>query len=109
MSRIGKKPVAVPEGVTATVEGQTVKAKGPKGELAFVVNDEVLVKMEDGSIKVDPRDQSKEARSKWGMSRTMILNILDGVKTGFEKKLEINGVGYRAAMQGKNLQLSLGP
>ena len=64
--------------------------------------------MEDGSIKVDPRDQSKEARSKWGMSRTMILNILDGVKTGFEKKLEINGVGYRAAMQGKNLQLSLG-
>ena len=108
MSRIGKKPVAVPEGVTATVEGQTVKAKGPKGELAFVVNDEVLVKMEDGSIKVDPRDQSKEARSKWGMSRTMILNILDGVKTGFEKKLEINGVGYRAAMQGKNLQLSLG-
>ena len=108
MSRIGKKPVAVPEGVTATVEGQTVKAKGPKGELAFVVNDEVLVKMEDRSIKVDPRDQSKEARSKWGMSRTMILNILDGVKTGFEKKLEINGVGYRAAMQGKNLQLSLG-
>merc|ERR1712000_785199 len=81
---------------------------GPKGELAFVVNDEVLVKMEDGAVKVDPRDQSKVARSKWGMSRTMIENIFAGVKTGFEKKLEINGVGYRAALQGKNLQLSLG-
>ncbi|MBP0614706.1 50S ribosomal protein L6 [Jiella mangrovi] len=108
MSRIGKKPVSVPDGVTASVDGQTVKAKGPKGELAFVVNDEVLVKMEDGAVKVDPRDQSKVARSKWGMSRTMIENIFAGVKTGFEKKLEINGVGYRAAMQGKNLQLSLG-
>ncbi len=108
MSRIGKKPVAVPEGVTATVEGQTVTAKGPKGELKFVVNDEVLVKLEDGAIAVDPRDQSKDARSKWGMSRTQIANIMTGVKDGFERKLEINGVGYRAAMQGKNLQLSLG-
>jgi len=108
MSRIGKKPVAIPEGVTATVEGQTVTAKGPKGELQFVVNKEVLVKMEDGSISVDPRDDSKDARSKWGMSRTMVSNIMDGVKDGFEKKLEINGVGYRAAMQGKDIQLSLG-
>lgn len=108
MSRIGKKPVAVPDGVTANVDGQTVTAKGPKGELSFVVNDEVLVKMEEGAVKVDPRDDSKESRSKWGMSRTMVANILNGVKTGFEKKLEINGVGYRAAMQGKNLQLSLG-
>jgi len=108
MSRIGKKPVAVPQGVTATVSGQTVTAKGPKGELKFVVNDEVLVKLENGEIKVDPRDQSKTARSKWGMSRTQIVNILAGVKDGFEKRLEINGVGYRAAMQGKNLQLSLG-
>ena len=108
MSRIGKKPVAVPAGVTASVDGQTVKAKGPKGELSFVVNEEVLVKMEDGSIKVDPRDESKDARSKWGMSRTMIVNILSGVKDGFEKRLEISGVGYRAAMQGKNLQLALG-
>ncbi|MCT8996962.1 50S ribosomal protein L6 [Chelativorans intermedius] len=108
MSRIGKKPVPVPEGVTATVEGQTVTAKGPKGELTFVVNDEVLVKMEDGAIAVDPRDQSKLARSKWGMSRTQIANIVNGVKNGFEKRLEINGVGYRAAMQGKTLQLSLG-
>ena len=108
MSRIGKKPVPVPAGVTASVDGQIVKAKGAKGELSFVVHDEVLVKMEDGAISVDPRDQSKEARSKWGMSRTMISNIFVGVKDGFEKKLEISGVGYRAAMQGKNLQLSLG-
>jgi large subunit ribosomal protein L6 len=108
MSRIGKKPVPVPQGVTATVDGQTVTAKGPKGELRFVVNDAVLVKMEDGAIKVDPRDTSKDARSKWGMSRTMVVNILSGVKNGFEKRLEINGVGYRAAMQGKNLQLALG-
>jgi len=108
MSRIGKKPVAVPQGVTATVSGQTVTAKGPKGELQFVANDEVLVKLDDGEISVEPRDESKQARSKWGMSRTQIANILSGVKDGFEKKLEINGVGYRAAMQGKNLQLSLG-
>ena len=108
MSRIGKKPVAIPDGVTATVDGQTVTAKGPKGELKFVVNDEVLVAMEEGAVAVTPRDQSKDARSKWGMSRTMISNIMEGVKNGFERKLEINGVGYRAAMQGKNIQLSLG-
>ena len=108
MSRIGKKPVQLPQGVNATVNGQTVVAKGPKGELKFVVNDEVLVKMEDGEISVQPRDQSKDARSKWGMSRTQIVNILTGVKDGFEKKLEITGVGYRAALQGKNLQLALG-
>ena len=108
MSRIGKKPVSVPQGVTASVDGQTVTAKGPKGELKFVVNDEVLVKLEDGSIAVDPRDQTKDARSKWGMSRTQIANILAGVKDGFKKKLEITGVGYRATMQGKNLQLALG-
>ena len=108
MSRIGKKPVPLPQGVTAAVSGQTVTAKGPKGELKFVVNDEVLVKFDNNQIAVEPRDQSKSARSKWGMSRTQIVNILHGVKDGFEKKLEINGVGYRAAMQGKNLQLSLG-
>ncbi len=108
MSRIGKKAVQVPSGVTASVSGQTVTAKGPKGELKFVVNDEVLVKMEGGEIAVEPRDQTKTARSKWGMSRTQIVNILDGVTKGFEKKLEINGVGYRAALQGKNLQLALG-
>ncbi|MBX9450270.1 MAG: 50S ribosomal protein L6 [Neoaquamicrobium sediminum] len=108
MSRIGKKPVAVPQGVTASVDGQTVTAKGPKGELKFVVNDEVLVKLDDGAIAVEPRDQSKDARSKWGMSRTQIENIVTGVKEGFERRLEITGVGYRAAMQGKNLQLALG-
>jgi len=108
MSRIGKKPVSLPQGVTAAVNGQTVTAKGPKGELKFVVNEEVLVKMEGGEISVEPRDQSKVARSRWGMSRTMIVNILSGVKDGFEKRLEISGVGYRAAMQGKDLQLSLG-
>ena len=108
MSRIGKKPVQLPQGVTATVVGQTVTAKGPQGELRFVVTDEVLVKMEGGEIAVQPRDQTKVARSKWGMSRSMILNILDGVNKGFEKRLEITGVGYRAAMQGKNLQLQLG-
>ena len=108
MSRIGKKPVQLPQGVTASVDGQTVTAKGPKGELKFVVNDEVLVKMEGGEIAVQPRDQSKVARSKWGMSRTQIVNILQGVKEGFEKKLEITGVGYRAALQGRNLQLALG-
>jgi large subunit ribosomal protein L6 len=108
MSRIGKKPVKVPAGVTATVDGQTVTAKGPKGELKFVVNDEVLVKLDGGEIAVEPRDQTRGARAKWGMSRTQIVNILDGVTKGFQKKLEISGVGYRAAMQGRNLQLALG-
>lgn len=108
MSRIGKKPVAVPAGVTASVDGQTVTAKGPKGELTFVANDEVIIAMEGADISVSPRDSSKAARSKWGMSRTMIENIVTGVHAGFERKLEINGVGYRAALQGKNLQLALG-
>ncbi len=108
MSRIGKKPIPVPSGVTASVNGQTVTAKGPKGELSFVVNEEVLVKLDNGQISVEPCDQSKDARSKWGMSRTQIVNIVHGVKDGFEKRLEINGVGYRASLQGKNLQLALG-
>lgn len=108
MSRIGKKPVAVPAGVTASIDGQTVTAKGPKGELTFVANDEVIIAMEGTDISVSPRDNSKAARSKWGMSRTMIENIVTGVSAGFERKLEINGVGYRAALQGKDLQLSLG-
>jgi len=108
MSRIGKRPIAVPAGVTATLDGQTIKAKGPKGELSFFINDEVLVALENNEVMVSPRDESKEARSKWGMSRTMIANIFQGVSQGFERKLEISGVGYRAAMQGKDLQLSLG-
>jgi len=108
MSRIGKKPVAVPSGVTASLDGQTVTAKGPKGELKFVVNEEVLVKLEDGNVTVAPANDTKIARSQWGMSRTMIENIFTGVNTGFTKTLEINGVGYRAAMKGKDVELSLG-
>ncbi|CAD7057297.1 MULTISPECIES: 50S ribosomal protein L6 [Pseudorhizobium] len=108
MSRIGKRPVPVPAGVTASVEGQKVTAKGPKGELFFVANDEVKVEFNDNAVSVTPIDDSKDARSKWGMSRTMIENIFKGVKDGFERKLEINGVGYRASLQGKNLQLALG-
>jgi large subunit ribosomal protein L6 len=108
MSRIGKKPVPVPSGVTANVEGQTVKMKGPKGALSFLVPDEVSVKLEDGKVKVDPRNETKRARSMWGTSRTMVANLVTGVTKGFERKLEITGVGYRAAVQGKNLQLALG-
>ena len=108
MSRIGKKPVQVPAGITAAVDGQKVTAKGPKGELFFVANDDIKLTLEDNAVVVQPANDSKEARSKWGMSRTMIENIFKGVKDGYERKLEINGVGYRAAMQGKNLQLALG-
>ena len=108
MSRIGKKPVQVPAGITASVDGQKVTAKGPKGELFFVANDEIKLEIKDNAISVTPVNDSKDARSKWGMSRTMIENILKGVKDGFERKLEINGVGYRASPQGKNLQLALG-
>jgi large subunit ribosomal protein L6 len=108
MSRIGKKPVAVPSGITANVEGQTVKIKGPKGALSAVLPDDVAVKLDGGSIKVDPRGDSKRARSQWGTARTLIANLITGVTNGFEQRLEINGVGYRAAVQGKNLQLALG-
>lgn len=109
MSRIGKKAVPVPKGVTADIQGQTVSVKGPKGELSFVLNDLVLAsKGEDGSIEITPKDDSKPARSSWGMSRTQVANLVKGVTSGFEKRLEINGVGYRAAVQGKNLNLSLG-
>ena len=108
MSRIGKKPVSVPQGVTANVEGQTVKVKGPKGALQLVIPDEVAVKMEKNAIQVDPRNETKRARSMWGTSRTLINNLMTGVTKGYERKLEITGVGYRAAVHGKNLQLSLG-
>jgi large subunit ribosomal protein L6 len=108
MSRIGKKAVPVPSGVTANVEGQTVKVKGPKGALQVVLPEDVLAKMEKGGIKIDPRNETKRARSMWGTSRTLVANLMAGVTKGFERKLEINGVGYRAAVQGKKLQLSLG-
>jgi large subunit ribosomal protein L6 len=108
MSRIGKKAVLVPSGVTANVEGQTVKVKGPKGALQVILPEDVLAKMEKGGIKIDPRNETKRARSMWGTSRTLVANLMTGVTKGFERKLEINGVGYRAAVQGKKLQLSLG-
>ena len=108
MSRVGKKPVAVPAGVTAKVEGHTVSVKGPKGELSFTVPADVVVAFDAGQIKVDPRDESKRARAMWGMSRSMINNLVAGVTKGYERKLEITGVGYKAAVVGKNLQLSLG-
>ena len=108
MSRIGKKPVVVPSGITANVEGQTVKIKGPKGALQVVLHDDVSVKLDDGQIKVDPRSETKRARSQWGTSRTLIANLIAGVTKGFEQRLEINGVGYRATVQGKNLQIALG-
>jgi large subunit ribosomal protein L6 len=108
MSRIGKKPVSVPKGVTANVQGQTVSAKGPKGQLSVVLTDNVGVEMTDGGIAVSPRNDTNEARAAWGMSRTLVQNIVTGVTQGFEERLEINGVGYRAQMQGKNLSLALG-
>jgi large subunit ribosomal protein L6 len=108
MSRIGKKPVTIPSGVTATVEGQTVKMKGPKGQLSFVVHDDVEVKFDKGVVTVAPRVKTNRAQAMYGTARAQVANLVAGVTKGFEKKLEINGVGYRAALQGKNLQLALG-
>jgi large subunit ribosomal protein L6 len=108
MSRIGKKPIPVPAGVTAKVDGQLVQVKGAKGQLEFVVPDDVAVVYQDNQIKVDPRNDSKRARALWGTSRARVNNLIIGVSAGFEKKLEITGVGYRAAVAGKNLQLALG-
>jgi len=108
MSRIGKKPVSVPDGVTVSVEGQTVKAKGPKGESDFVVNELCTIALNEGNIEVKPVDDSKPARSMWGTSRTRIANLVDGVANEFTKKLELVGVGYRAQMKGNTLSLALG-
>ena len=108
MSRIGKKPVAVPSGVTATINGQLVKVKGSKGELSFEVPENVSVSHADGAISVMPRDETKRARAMWGMSRSQVANLVQGVTAGYEKKLEINGVGYKAAIAGPVLKLSLG-
>ena len=108
MSRIGKKAVPIPSGVTANVEGQIVKVKGPKGALQVVLPDDVSVKMDKGEVKVDPRNETKRARAMWGTSRTLVNNLVTGVTKGFEDKLEITGVGYRASVQGKNLQIALG-
>ena len=108
MSRIGKKSVAIPSGVTANVEGQTVKMKGPKGELKLVLHDDISAKLEAGMVKVDPRMETQRARALWGLSRTLVSNLVVGVTKGFERRLDITGVGYRAAAQGKTLQLLLG-
>ncbi len=108
MSRIGKQPVPVPAGVTAALEGQTVKVKGPKGELSFVVPSEINIEQSDDGFKLTPVSTSRTARSMWGMSRTQVSNLIEGVSHGFTKTLEIKGVGYRAALKGKNLQLTVG-
>ncbi|SDG79830.1 50S ribosomal protein L6 [Pelagibacterium luteolum] len=108
MSRIGKQPVAPVSGVTVTVDGQTVTAKGSKGELSVVLMDLVTPEMTDDGVVVKPADESRQARAAWGLSRSLVQNIVTGVSTGFERKLAITGVGYRAQMQGSDLKLSLG-
>ena len=108
MSRIGKKPVTLPGGVTASVSGQTVAVKGPKGAREFTATDDVTLALEDNAITVKPRGTSKRARQQWGMSRTQVANLVDGVTRGFRKEMEITGVGYRAQVAGKVLKLSLG-
>ncbi|EZP73588.1 50S ribosomal protein L6 [Sphingomonas paucimobilis] len=108
MSRTGKKPVAVPAGVTAAIEGGQLSVKGPKGTLSLPLADEVTYSIEDGSIAVKPANDSKRARAFWGMQRTLIQNLITGVTEGFSKKLLITGVGYRANAQGKTLKLQLG-
>jgi large subunit ribosomal protein L6 len=108
MSRVGKKPVPIPSGVTAVVEGQTVKLKGPKGALSVVLHGDVAAKVDKNEVKVDPRVETKRARAMWGTYRSLLAGAIEGVTKGYERKLEINGVGYRAALQGKNLQVQLG-
>jgi large subunit ribosomal protein L6 len=108
MSRIGKKPVALVKGVSASISGQTIEVKGPKGTRSFTAGDDVTLSIEGDAVKVTPRGTSKRARQQWGMSRSMIQNLVTGVTTGFRKEMEIQGVGYRAAMAGNVLKLSLG-
>ncbi|MGJ8623865.1 MAG: 50S ribosomal protein L6 [Yoonia sp.] len=108
MSRIGKKPVELPSGVTASVSGQTVEVKGPKGTRSFKATDDVTITVDGNVVTVEPRGKSKRARQQWGMSRTMVANLATGVSEGFKKELELSGVGYRAQMQGNTLKLSLG-
>ena len=108
MSRIGKKPVPLPKGVEATLSGQTVTVKGPKGTRSFTATDDVTLTVADGAVKVTPRGLSKRARQQWGMSRSQVETLVIGVTEGFKKELEITGVGYRANMQGNTLKLALG-
>ena len=108
MSRIGKKSVPVPAGVTATIEGGQISVKGPKGTLSMPLVEDISYTLEDGAISVMPANESKRARAFWGMQRTMVSNLVVGVSDGFTKVLEITGVGYRASVQGSNLKLQLG-
>ncbi|MBX3481783.1 MAG: 50S ribosomal protein L6 [Caulobacter sp.] len=108
MSRIGKKPIAIPSGVTLTLDGQTVSVKGPKGQLSWTVIDDVVISHENGELTLAPRDDSPRARSMWGLSRTLLANMVQGVTEGFEQTLELVGVGYRAALKGNALSLQLG-
>ena len=108
MSRIGKKPVELPAGVSASVSGQTVEVKGPKGTKSFNATDDVTISVDGNVVKITPRGTSKRARQQWGMSRSMVANLVTGVTSGFKRELEITGVGYRAAIQGNVLKLSLG-
>ena len=108
MSRIGKKPVPVPAGVTATIEGRTLSVKGAKGTLTLALADEITYAIEDGGISVQPANDTRTARAFWGMQRTLVQNLVTGVTEGFTKQLLITGVGYRANVQGKNLKLQLG-
>ncbi len=108
MSRVGKHPVTVPSGVTIEIANRILKAKGKLGELSLKLSDEVEAKLEGGKVVVTPRSESQRARTLWGTTRALVNNMVAGVSTGFSKTLEINGVGYRAQVQGKNLQLQLG-
>ena len=108
MSRIGKKAVELPSGVTASVSGQIIEVKGPKGTRSFKATDDVDLVLEDNAVSINPRGKSKRARQQWGMSRTMVQNLVIGVTEGFKKELEIQGVGHRAQMQGNVLKLNLG-
>jgi large subunit ribosomal protein L6 len=108
MSRIGKKPVELPSGVSAQVKGQTIEVKGPKGTRSFTAGDDVDIILDGAIVTIKPRGQSKRARQQWGMTRSMVANLAQGVTGGFKKELELVGVGYRAAMAGKDLKLSLG-
>ena len=108
MSRIGKKPVPLVNGTSASISGQTIEVKGPKGTRSFTAGDDVTLTIDGETVKVTPRGLSKRARQQWGMSRSMIANLVQGVTVGFRKDMEIQGVGYRAAMVGSNLKLSLG-
>ena len=108
MSRIGKKSIAIPKGVTVALDGQTVSVKGPKGERTWTVAEEIEIRQEGDELSLTPRSDTPRARAMWGLSRTLVDNMVTGVTTGFDKTLELVGVGYRAAMKGSQLSLQLG-